>query len=379
MKVLHIHSGNMFGGVETELINFTRHRELCPQMKTDYAICYEGRLVKELKDLGASLETLGGVRFSRPLSVWRARKRLAQYLRENLYDVIIVHSCWTQALFGKTARGSGALQVHYVHDAPTGGHWLEKMAKMSPPDLAICNSRFSAERLPLIYKSVKSEVVYCLVTPQPVSSEPDRQLVRAGFGVSPETVVIVQVSRLEELKGHRLHLQALARMKDVPGWTCWIVGGAQRLHEQALLDSLKNITRELKIESQVNFLGQRTDVWRLLSAADIYCQPNSGPEAFGLTFVEALSAAVPIVTTAIGGALEIIDDSCGLLVPVNDAEALANALLPLIKDHEHRRRLGSAGPPRASFLCDPQQQLNKLYTVLRGALEEAGRGALVSV
>jgi glycosyltransferase involved in cell wall biosynthesis len=49
----------------------------------------------------------------------------------------------------------------------------------------------------------------------------------------------------------------------------------------------------------------RSDVARLLAAADIHCQPNIGPEPFGITFIEALYAGLPLVTTSIGGAIEM--------------------------------------------------------------------------
>ncbi len=75
---------------------------------------------------------------------------------------------------------------------------------------------------------------------------------------------------------------------------------------------------------------------RLLAAADIHCQPNTGPEPFGITFIEALYAGLPVVTTSIGGALEIVDGSCGMLVEPNDPAALAGALRRLIEDRELR-------------------------------------------
>ena len=59
-----------------------------------------------------------------------------------------------------------------------------------------------------------------------------------------------------------------------------------------------------------------------MHAADIHCQPNTAPEPFGLVFVEALYAGLPVVTTALGGALEILTDACGVLVPAGDAPAL---------------------------------------------------------
>jgi glycosyltransferase involved in cell wall biosynthesis len=117
---------------------------------------------------------------------------------------------------------------------------------------------------------------------------------------------------------------------------------------------------------RVNFLGQRGDVARLL-AADIHCQPNTGPKPFGITFIEALYAGLPVVTTSIGGAMEIVDGSCGMLVAPHDPAALAGALRALIEDGELRARLGEAGPARAATLCDPARQMARLAEILNQA------------
>ena len=69
------------------------------------------------------------------------------------------------------------------------------------------------------------------------------------------------------------------------------------------------------LAERVRFLGERADVPDLLGAADIHCQPNSSPEPFGLAFVEALHAALPVVTSDAGGAREIVTPACGVLVP----------------------------------------------------------------
>src|SRR6185295_11658618 len=113
-------------------------------------------------------------------------------------------------------------------------------------------------------------------------------------------------------------------------WICWMVGGAQRPQDTALLDELKRIAENSGIAPRVRFLGDRSDVPQLLAAADIYCQPNTGPEGFGLTFIEAMGAALPIVTTDIGGARETVDPSCGILVQPDDRKGLAVALRTLI-------------------------------------------------
>jgi glycosyltransferase involved in cell wall biosynthesis len=103
-----------------------------------------------------------------------------------------------------------------------------------------------------------------------------------------------------------------------------------------------------------------------LAAADLHCQPNTGPEPFGLAFAEALHAGRPVVTCAHGGALEIVDDTCGVLVPPGDAAALAAALRGLIDDPGRRMRLGAAGPARAGALCDPGAAAARLRDLLAG-------------
>jgi glycosyltransferase involved in cell wall biosynthesis len=81
-------------------------------------------------------------------------------------------------------------------------------------------------------------------------------------------------------------------------------------------------------------------------------------------FVEALSAGVPVVTTAAGGAPEIVTADCGALVGPGDPHALAAALQTLIDWPDRRRALGEAGPARARALCDPTTQIDMLEHAL---------------
>ena len=69
------------------------------------------------------------------------------------------------------------------------------------------------------------------------------------------------------------------------------------------------------------------------------------------------------MTTALGGALEIVDETCGVLVPPEDPQALADTLRGLFADEPQRRQLGAAGPRRAATLCDPLTCLNPTMTI----------------
>lgn len=364
MRVLHVGAGNLYGGVETLLVTLARSRQLCAELEPEFAVCFAGRLADELAATGAPVHVLSEVRVRRPLSVVRGRRELHELAAGRCFDAIICHGAWVQAVFAPAVRAAGVALVFWSHDAATGRNWVERWAAKAPPDLAICNSQFSAAALAHIYPGVAAEVVYYPVASARDGRPGDRDAVRAELETEGGAMVVIQVSRMEEWKGHRLHLKALAQLGAVSNWACWMVGGAQRPHERRYVEALRAEAGSLGIADRVRFVGQRGDVGRLLGAADIHCQPNIGAEPFGITFVEALYAGLPVVTTALGGAVEIIDDSCGVLVPPDDSGELAVALRRLIDDQHLRARLGAAGPARAASLCEPRAQMARLAAAL---------------
>jgi glycosyltransferase involved in cell wall biosynthesis len=364
LRILHVHSGNMYGGVETLLLTQVRLRSLFPDLEFSFALCFAGRFSEELNAAGASLHWLGPARVRNPLSIRRARAQLRGLLNRRTFDAVVTHSSWSQALFGKVLRDASLPLIFQQHGMASGRHWLERWARRIEPDVALCNSHFTARTLSTLYPQARREIVYCPVAPPSQAfSEMDRRETRAELRTEEDATVIIQVSRMEAWKGHAIHLEALSLLKDVPGWVCWMVGGAQRASEKMYLEELQRIASRLGISERVRFPGQRNDVQRLLAAADIFCQPNTGPEPFGIAFVEALYARLPVLTTAIGGACEVLDESCGVLVPAGDAQALAASLRRLLSDKTLRLDLGSAGPARALRICDPATQMSKLQRV----------------
>jgi glycosyltransferase involved in cell wall biosynthesis len=362
MRVLHVYSGNLYGGIETLLRTVAEQQGRLPELVHEFALCFEGRLARELREAGAVLHLLGEVRVSRPWTVLRARRALREVLRRGDYTALMCHAAWPQALFGPVARAAGVPLVFHQHDVLNGRHWLERWASVTAPDLAISNSRYSAGTLAKVYPRTPWRLAYCPVA-EPARDEARAQ-VRAGLGADAGDTVILQVSRMQELKGQRLLLEALGRLRQVPGWKAWIAGGAQRPEEEVYLEGLRAQAASLGLEERVRFLGQRSDVPSLLAAADLYCQPNLGPDSFGISFIEALYAGLPVVTTAMGGPLEIVDATCGVLVPPEPAP-LASALLRLIENAGLRARLGAGGPARARALSDPAAYLHTLEDALR--------------
>ncbi len=369
MRVLHVSSGNLYGGVESFLTTLVREAPHAPGMESDFAACFDGRFSSELAGMGRSPHSLHSPRLGRPLSVLRARRALVALLKRESYDVIVCHQPWACVVFGSAIRAAGFPVVLWLHMATDGRHWLERLCRIVRPDLALCNSRFTARLASTWLPNTSTEVVYCPVSGSPRAESIDRRSsLRRSLRASSDDVVLVQVSRLEAFKGQHVLLDALSRLTDLPRWTCWIVGGAQRASELAYLHRLQALARDRGLADRVRFTGERDDVPGLLSAADIYCQPNTEPEGFGLTFIEAMREGLPVVTSGIGGACEIVDGSCGVLTTPGDAESLAASLRRLIVDADFRSRLGLDARKRPAELCDPALQMRRIQALLNAVV-----------
>jgi glycosyltransferase involved in cell wall biosynthesis len=368
MRVLHVHSGNLYGGVETVLTTLARPRNACPEMQHQFALCFEGRLSNELANLGTFSHSIGAVRASRPLSVVRGRRRLREVISAG-FDAIVFHSAWSHALFAPVARAAGIPSIVWMHGTAAGKHWTERWARRTDPALVLCNSQFTAGGAAVVYPKIARQVLYSPVELSSVElSSAERRKIRAELNTPHDSVVIIQVGRMERLKGQLLHLEVLGTLKKLQGWTCWFAGGPQRPEEGRYFTQIVNAATRFGIADRVRFLDERSDVPKLLKAADIYCQPNVQPESFGITFVEAFNAALPVVTTSIGGANEIVDDTCGILVRPGNVADIAEALTILIEDPALRSRLGQQGPARAQKLCEPVARIKQLSGILTNAV-----------
>lgn len=376
MRILHVYGGFLFGGIESMLVTMAQSEALAPGLHQEFALCHHGRLENELLRAGVPVHHLGVVRVSRPWSMIRAALRLRRILRRDHFDVVVIHSAWSHAIFAPVVRRARQPLIFWLHDRASGRHWTERWAARTPPDLAIANSHFTRNTLPAIFPHVPGEVLYCPVADNiPRLAASERAAVRAAFAASPDELVIVLACRLEAWKGHELLLQALSHLQSdssLPSWKLWIIGGVQRPSEQAFLDRLHRLAAA-DLPGQVRFLGQRSDVPRLYAAADLHCQPNLAPEPFGIAWIEALYAGLPVVTTALGGALEILNSDCGRLVPPGDSRALAQALAELLREPQRRRALSDYGPARAAAISAPAQLMGRFTSLCHQAMARAKR------
>jgi phosphatidyl-myo-inositol alpha-mannosyltransferase len=156
-------------------------------------------------------------------------------------------------------------------------------------------------------------------------------------GAGSDAITILYLGRLEQRKGVRTLLRAVARLQDQPPGVRLCIGGDGP--ERAALEQL---AAELGLRN-VCFIGYVPDdqLPDLMRSADIFCAPATAAESFGLVLIEAMSAGLPIVAAANAGYAEVLAAHPGnLLVPPRDDRRLAGALNALAAAPEYRRRLG---------------------------------------
>ncbi len=161
----------------------------------------------------------------------------------------------------------------------------------------------------------------------------DREEDESPFGSSGP--VVGTIARLHRQKGLPYLIRAAKIIRDViPEVSVWIAGGG------SLMPELKKLGQTLGLEDTIHLLGERKDVARLLSRFDVFVLPSLW-EGLPYSLLEAAALGKPVVATDIDGVREVIKhDESGLLVPAQNSERLAEAVLRLLQEREFAARLG---------------------------------------
>jgi glycosyltransferase involved in cell wall biosynthesis len=171
------------------------------------------------------------------------------------------------------------------------------------------------------------------------------------------------VARLQPEKGVADFLTAAARVSKLSPQVRFIVVGDGPLREELLA-----LARRIGVEDRVRFLGYRTDARALVGLMDVLVVPSL-TEGSPLIVLEAMTAGVPVVASAVGGIPDQVrHDKEGLLVPPGDTGALGEALLNLLRDPACARRLGEAGRRRSENEFGHPNMVRRIEDVYRDAL-----------
>lgn len=164
--------------------------------------------------------------------------------------------------------------------------------------------------------------------------------IRAQYA-APDEAVLVHLSNFRPVKRVQDVIQVFACVaREMPARLLMVGDGPERSSAEWLATSLK-------ISDRVNFLGKLDQVNELLPATDLMLLPSE-MESFGLAALEAMSCEVPTIGTNVGGVPELIEHGVtGLLFPVGDVDAMAQAAVALLQDRVRLRTMATAARQRA--------------------------------
>ena len=183
--------------------------------------------------------------------------------------------------------------------------------------------------------------------------------VRRALGLDVDRHYLGIIATLRSWKGHLYLLDAFAKLGLVD-WTLLIVG------EGPMQDRLKARVNELGLQQRVVFVGQKPDPENWLRALDIFCLPSYANEGVPQSIMQAMLTELPIVTTPVGAILEAAsDENTALIVPPQNADALAAAIERLIIDPPLARKLAETARQHALACFSRDLMLDRMESIFR--------------
>ncbi len=259
-----------------------------------------------------------------------AAKQLAKLCRENKIDVI--HAQYPRenyiALLSKRYYKNPRVvyTCHLMAPTPAWYKPLNRwMSKKNHRIIAVCNP-MRAHLISIGMRAEKIRVIYNGILPKPERASGG---IRKALSIPEDAFVITTLARYDRVKRLDLLTEAVHKFKqitDKPFRVLYVGDGD-------LFDEVKAQIQNLGLENEVLQLGFRTDTDDILSESDLFVNASEN-EALSFAILEALSHALPVVATNIGGNPDILspEHDCGILVEFGDTEEMANAFLRLQED-----------------------------------------------
>ena len=297
--------------------------------------------------------------------------RLARRARH--YDVVYANSQKSMIVAGLAGTLARRPVIWHLRDLLTADHFSLAQQRTAVGaanrlvDRVIANSEATAHAFREAGGRVPVPVVYNGIDPAPFRAVRDEQVkaLKKELGLEGKPVVGV-FSRLAPWKGQHVLLEALEHLAGVQAL---LVGDVLFEADRGYEEALRAQTERLRLAGRVHFLGFRDDVPALMHLVDVVLHTSTAPEPFGRVIVEAMLAGRPVVATAAGGALELVDDEkTGLLVSPGDAVALGDAIARLIGQPQWAQALAQAGEEAAERRFSAARMTSEVESAVRATL-----------
>ncbi len=299
----------------------------------------DGPMADEFQEVGAKVINFGK---SAGKFGYKLFPQLARYIREQHIDIVHTHALRADLMGGLAVRLMRDRPILFASKGntsyiPSQKGWLARNILYWPvmylPDKIITVSeamrnqiiarlRLNPNRIMALHTGIESDSFYKPET---------RNACREKLGIAPGDFVATYTGRLVTGKGLDDLLCAVHQLADLQKQCRVLIVG-----EGPLRDPLQKLAQELDVAPHVDFIGFRSDIPEILAATDVFVLPSLS-EGLPQSVMEAMSAGKAIVSTSVGGVVELIEpetEKTGILVPPRNPQALAEALGRLC-DNQH--------------------------------------------
>ena len=340
INVIHLVDELTIGGLEkiltTIVLNLDRKKYNVSVWCLREGGFFANKLVKE----GIDVKILHISTSRNPLSI----HKLYKLLKSRKFDIIHTHA-YSAGTIGRISAFLAGVPViishnHSVYDYYNKYYHFVEWLLCLITDKIICVSdivrkftnetqRINANKLITIHNGIDS---VCSVTGKEASD------IRKELGIPHNHSIICTIAHMEEHKGIKYLLESASLLLQSRNDISFLLVG-----EGALKEELKRLSTDLKIEKNVIFTGERSNIPEILSLTDIFVLPSLR-EGLGLAILEAMACGKPVIATNVGGVPEIVKDGVtGILVSPKDPEALHTAMKELLDDKEMQKKMGANG------------------------------------
>jgi glycosyltransferase involved in cell wall biosynthesis len=391
-RVLFFDHTAAMGGGEIALLNLVRH--LDPKKVTSIVVVgTDGALVDRLRPeievyvlplpsrVGASKKDSLGIgslfRIREVLGLLGYIWRLAGFIRSHKVDLVHTNSLKADVIGGLAGRLARRPVIWHVRDRIEDDYLPRTVVRIF---------RMMCRVVPS-YVIANSAATLRTIRPNASGKEDDDGVERSGARMSVvhdgtlaappadeggsrnDFFRIGLIGRISPWKGQHVFLQAAAEVAKRFPEARFVIIGAALFGEHGYEQEVRELPSRLGIESAVEFTGFRDDIHAAIADLDLVVHASTTGEPFGQVIIEGMAAGKPVVATNGGGVPEIVADGrTGILVPMGDAPAMADAICAMLSDPEQARAMGVRARERVESHFTIELTARRVESVYREVL-----------
>jgi glycosyltransferase involved in cell wall biosynthesis len=329
MRIAHVVDSMEVGGAETLVLQMCRLQREQGHDPSIYAVDILGALGERMREEGFAVQSNVGRHLS------DSTRNFFRIFRKSQPSVVHLHNPTPTIYAAMAARMAGAASVISTR------HSLVAPPRSLAVELKYAVAARFCDWIVGICDATTDNV-------KNIHTVPARKILRVYNGAVPlqrtpqvdwpqkDGFTLVYVGRLQAVKNHPLLLNAFRiALTSMPGLRLWMVGdGSER-------KSLEKLAEELGVAAHVAFWGQQLDVAPFFSAADAFIM-SSKSEGLPISLLQAFSLGLPAIVTDVGGMAEVVRlAQAGIIVPPENPEEMASAILKLARNEEERKRFSA--------------------------------------